>query len=139
MQVKAASENEKIMKPSDVIDFWVHAGPRHWFAKSDRFDAQIREHFEALHHCAARRDLDDWAGEPHGALALLILLDQFPRNMYRGSAHAFEPKTQTIYGYSNSHIFFCGTTRWYRWESWRCTERAHAVRCIQAAGTAEKI
>src|SRR5579872_3027290 len=77
------------MKPSDVIDFWVHAGPKHWFAKNDRFDAQIRDRFEALHHCAARRELDDWADEAHGALALLLLLDQFPRNMYRGSAHAF--------------------------------------------------
>ena len=77
------------MKPADVIDFWVHAGPKHWFAKNDRFDAQIRERFEALHHCAARGELDDWAGEALGALALLLLLDQFPRNMYRHSAHAY--------------------------------------------------
>jgi uncharacterized protein (DUF924 family) len=77
------------MKPADVVEFWIHAGPRHWFARNDRFDAQIRERFEALHHSAARRELDDWTFEPQGALALLILLDQFPRNMYRGSAHAF--------------------------------------------------
>jgi uncharacterized protein (DUF924 family) len=81
--------NGEAMKPSDVIDFWDHAGPKHWFAKNDRFDAQIRDRFEALHHCAARRELDDWADSPLGALALLILLDQFPRNMYRNSAHAF--------------------------------------------------
>jgi uncharacterized protein (DUF924 family) len=77
------------MKPSDVVDFWVQAGPKAWFSKNDSFDAQITERFSALHHSAARRELDDWAAEPRGALALLLLLDQFPRNMYRGSAHAF--------------------------------------------------
>jgi uncharacterized protein (DUF924 family) len=77
------------MKPSDIVQFWVHAGPKHWFAKTDRFDAQIRERFETIHHSAARRELADWAQTAQGALALLILLDQYPRNMYRGSAHAF--------------------------------------------------
>ncbi len=77
------------MKPSDVVDFWVQAGPKAWFAKNDAFDAEIRLRFEALHHSAARRELDGWAAEAHGALALLLLLDQFPRNLYRGSGHAF--------------------------------------------------
>ncbi len=77
------------MKPSDVVEFWVQAGPKRWFSKSDRFDAKVRRRFEALHHSAARRELDDWAAEAPGALALLLLLDQVPRNIYRGSAHAF--------------------------------------------------
>ena len=77
------------MKPVDVVEFWAKAGPKHWFAKDQRFDARIRERFEALHHAAARQELDDWAENPEGSLALLLLLDQFPRNMYRGSAHAF--------------------------------------------------
>ncbi len=77
------------MKPADVLEFWTWAGPKHWFAKDERFDARIRERFEALHHAAARRELDDWAQNAQGALALLLLLDQFPRNMYRGSAHSF--------------------------------------------------
>lgn len=77
------------MQPSDVVDFWVQAGPKAWFAKNDLFDARITERFSALHHCAARRELDGWADEARGALALLLLLDQFPRNMFRGSAHAF--------------------------------------------------
>ena len=75
--------------PSDVVAFWVEAGPRKWFAKDDAFDGAIRERFEALHVTASRGDLTDWAGTAEGALALLILLDQFPRNLYRGSAHAF--------------------------------------------------
>jgi len=77
------------MKPADVVEFWTKAGRKHWFAKDERFDARIRERFEALHHAAARRELDDWAQTAQGALALLLLLDQFPRNMYRGSAHSF--------------------------------------------------
>jgi uncharacterized protein (DUF924 family) len=77
------------MKPSDVVSFWIQAGPKAWFAKSEAFDAEIRERFEALHHAAARGELDEWAETPEGALALLLLLDQFPRNLFRGSPHAF--------------------------------------------------
>jgi uncharacterized protein (DUF924 family) len=77
------------MKPCDVVEFWIEAGPRRWFSKNDRFDDKISERFGPLHHSAARRELDDWTAEPRGALALLLLLDQFPRNMYRGSGHAF--------------------------------------------------
>jgi uncharacterized protein (DUF924 family) len=77
------------MTPADVVEFWVEAGPRRWFAKDDHFDAEISRRFGALHHSAARRELDGWAGDAQGALALLLLLDQFPRNMFRGSAHAF--------------------------------------------------
>jgi uncharacterized protein (DUF924 family) len=86
------------MKPSDVATFWIKAGPKAWFKKSKAFDAQIRTRFEALHHAAARGELDDWADTPEGALALLLLLDQFPRNLYRGSAHAFatDPKARAV-------------------------------------------
>ena len=75
--------------PSDVVGFWKEAGPAKWFAKNDAFDALFRERFEAAHFAAARRELDGWAETPEGALALLILLDQFPRNVWRGTAHAF--------------------------------------------------
>jgi uncharacterized protein (DUF924 family) len=75
--------------PHDVLTFWRHAGPRKWFGRDDRFDASIRLKFEPVHHAAARGEYDAWAETPEGALALLILLDQFPRNLYRGSPHAF--------------------------------------------------
>jgi uncharacterized protein (DUF924 family) len=75
--------------PHDVLTFWRHAGPRKWFGRDDRFDASIRLKFEPVHHTAARGEYDGWAETPEGALALLILLDQFPRNLYRGSPHAF--------------------------------------------------
>ena len=77
------------MKPADVVTFWMESGPKAWFSKSEAFDADIRRRFEALHHAAARGELDSWADTPEGALALLLLLDQFPRNMFRGSPHAF--------------------------------------------------
>ena len=75
--------------PSDVVAFWKDAGPSKWFAKDDAFDALFRTRFEAAHFAAARRELDHWAGTAEGSLALLILLDQFPRNVFRGTGHAF--------------------------------------------------
>jgi uncharacterized protein (DUF924 family) len=75
--------------PADVVGFWRNAGPKQWFAKSDAFDAAIRLKFEAVHLAASRGQYDAWLETPDGALALLLLLDQFPRNLWRGSAHAF--------------------------------------------------
>ena len=75
--------------PQDVISFWTAAGPAKWFAKSDAFDSAIRLKFEPVHLAAARGKYDSWTAEAEGALALVILLDQFPRNLYRDSGHAF--------------------------------------------------
>ena len=75
--------------PADVTGFWAAAGPDRWFAKSDAFDEAIRLRFEPVHHAAARGEYAAWETTAEGALALVILLDQFPRNLYRNSAHAF--------------------------------------------------
>jgi uncharacterized protein (DUF924 family) len=75
--------------PQDVIGFWTSAGPKKWFAKNDAFDAAIRLKFEPVHFAASRGKYDAWEGSAEGALALLLLLDQFPRNLFRNSAHAF--------------------------------------------------
>ncbi|MBB5207369.1 DUF924 family protein [Chiayiivirga flava] len=72
-----------------VIGFWRDAGPQRWFAQDDAFDTRFRERFLDAHHAAARRERDAWADTPDGVLALLILLDQFPRNAFRGTAHMF--------------------------------------------------
>ena len=84
--------------PGDVLTFWRNAGPARWFAKSAAFDDAIRLKFEPVHQAAARGQYDPWTETAEGALALLILLDQFPRNLYRGSAHAFatDPKARSI-------------------------------------------
>ena len=75
--------------PNDVLTFWRQAGPQKWFTRNLAFDEAIRLKFEPVHHRAARGEYDAWAETPEGALALVILLDQFPRNLYRHSAHAF--------------------------------------------------
>src|SRR5690554_6647976 len=75
--------------PSAVVAFWKEAGPDKWFSKDDAFDAEFRWRLHDAHVAAARRELDDWIETPEGALALLILLDQFPRNCFRGTGHAF--------------------------------------------------
>jgi uncharacterized protein (DUF924 family) len=83
---------------ADVVGFWKAAGPNKWFKSSPAFDEVIRLKFEPVHHRAARREYVDWETTAEGALALLILLDQFPRNLYRRSAHAFatDPLARSI-------------------------------------------
>jgi uncharacterized protein (DUF924 family) len=78
-----------IESPKAVIEFWLAAGPDKWFTKDDAFDAEIRSRFLATYHAAVAGQLADWDNTAEGALALLITLDQFPRNMFRGSAQAF--------------------------------------------------
>ena len=84
--------------PNDVIGFWRQAGPAKWFKKVTAFDEAVRLKFEPVHHAAARGEYDAWTASAEGALALLILLDQFPRNLYRKSGHAFatDPKARSI-------------------------------------------
>ena len=74
--------------PAEIVAFW-RGHEEQWFAKDEGFDAEVRARFEAAHHGAARRELNDWGASAEGALALCLLLDQVPRNIYRGSAHAF--------------------------------------------------
>jgi uncharacterized protein (DUF924 family) len=82
---------------TEVLEFWFGAAdspefgrPRAaWFVKSDAFDALIRDRFLATHEAAAAGALDGWGERPFGALALAVVLDQFPRNMFRGTPRAF--------------------------------------------------
>ena len=76
-------------RPEDVIAFWREAGPEKWFKTDEGFDAEIAERFSALHGAAAQGSHDDWAEDGDGALALILMLDQFSRNLHRGSALAF--------------------------------------------------
>jgi len=78
-----------ITVPADVLTFWFDAGPTKWFTKDDRFDAEIREKFLPTYEAAAQGKFAGWEATAEGALALVILLDQFPRNMFRASPRAF--------------------------------------------------
>lgn len=79
-----------------VVDFWREAGPQKWFKKDEAFDAQFKSRFEAAHEAAARGALDDWAADAQGALALLVLLDQYPRNAFRNSARTYATDAKAI-------------------------------------------
>lgn len=73
----------------DVIEFWRSAGYEKWFGSDAGFDAEFHDRFRDLHFRAARRELEDWLDDAERALALILLLDQFPRNCFRGCAHSY--------------------------------------------------
>jgi uncharacterized protein (DUF924 family) len=73
----------------DVVTFWLDAGPDRWFEEDAAFDAAVRERYAATYDDAAAGLLGAWEASPEGALALVIVLDQFPRNMFRGSARSY--------------------------------------------------
>jgi uncharacterized protein (DUF924 family) len=77
-----------VTSPGEVVRFWRDAGSKAWFAKDETFDGRCRA-FEKVHHAAARRELGAWETEAESALALVLLLDQIPRNIYRNSPHAY--------------------------------------------------
>jgi uncharacterized protein (DUF924 family) len=72
-----------------VLGFWREAGPERWFARDEAFDDACRLRFLATYEAAARGDLADWEFDAHGSLALVLLLDQFPRNLFRGTRRAY--------------------------------------------------
>ena len=75
-----------------VVDFWRQSSSD-WFSHSAAFDRRFLDRFLTLHEVAAEGSLDGWGRTPHGALALLILLDQFPRNAFRGTARMYATDT----------------------------------------------
>jgi len=99
--LRRALRDETVVPGSDVtvesiIAFWQAAGPQRWFEKDDGFDADIRARFLAAHEAAAAGRLAGWENSATGTLALLLLLDQFPRNIFRGSARAFATDAQAL-------------------------------------------
>lgn len=85
------ADNERgSLTPETVLRFWFdELTPEQWFRGGDDLDAQILARFGDALERAKAGELDGWAATPDGALALLILLDQFSRNIHRGSADAF--------------------------------------------------
>ena len=89
-----------IASPVLVTAFWREAGPDKWFKKDAAFDDAIRRRFLETYEAAAARQLGEWENDAEGVFALLLVLDQFPRNMFRGSARAFatDPLARAIAG-----------------------------------------
>ena len=83
-----------------IVSFWREAGPDRWYDVDEAFDQTVRSRFLAIHEAAARGELAAWDDATEGALALAILLDQFPRNMFRDSARAFatDPLAREVAG-----------------------------------------
>jgi len=81
-----------------TISFWFNGPTERWFRPPEEFDNEIRDSFGALISKARTNSLDSWADDARGGLALLLLLDQFPRNIYRGSdeAHASDAKACSV-------------------------------------------
>src|ERR1700754_19153 len=75
--------------PSDILAFWREAGRDRWYEKDDGFDAEVRRRYLDLWHEAAAGKLSSWEASDDGALALVIVLDQFPRNMFRGDPRTY--------------------------------------------------
>lgn len=85
------------VEPRDILDFWY--SPRiskQWFSSTPQLDAEIRERFEDTWRLAGNGQLDSWRETADGCLALVIVLDQFPLNMYRGEARSFATEAGAI-------------------------------------------
>ena len=81
----------------DILRFWLHEiGPKRWYETDDAIDAKIRNRFEKMWRRAGDGDCDYWLLTPKGALALMIVLDQFPRNMFRGTAAAYRTDCRAL-------------------------------------------
>jgi uncharacterized protein (DUF924 family) len=81
--------NASLATPAQVLDFWFGVDPKKWYSKDDAFDAAIRERFLPTYEAAVAGQLADWEATPESALALVIVFDQFSRNMFRGSPRTF--------------------------------------------------
>ena len=92
------------MSARDVLQFWFgspeepdYGKPRKfWFIKNPDTDDEIKSHFESTYQAAARGELNHWQTSSLSCLALIIVLDQFPRNMYRGHSLAFATDSQAL-------------------------------------------
>jgi uncharacterized protein (DUF924 family) len=87
-----------IASPNQVLAFWRDAGSDKWFKKDTAFDDAIRQRFLETYEAATAGALSGWDATPEGALALLIVLDQFPRNIFRGSprTYAADPVARVV-------------------------------------------
>jgi uncharacterized protein (DUF924 family) len=90
--------------PQQVLDFWFgrpgdadyHRPREQWFRKDDAFDARIRDRFDVLIEHGLAGGLDGWAAHPASAVAQILVLDQFTRNTFRGTARAFSGDARAL-------------------------------------------
>jgi len=80
---------EASVTPAEILAFWRDAGPDRWYRRDDAFDAEVCRRFLGLWQCAAAGELASWETGDDGALALVIVLDQFPRNLFRDDVRTY--------------------------------------------------
>jgi uncharacterized protein (DUF924 family) len=85
---------EAQVAPADILAFWRDAGPKRWYTPDEAFDAEVRRRFLGLWQRAAAGELASWQGSDDGALALVIVLDQFPRNLFRDDIRTYASDAQ---------------------------------------------
>jgi uncharacterized protein (DUF924 family) len=124
------STETRLASPAEVVAFWREAGADKWFAKIPEFDEEIRRRFMPTYEAAAAGNLASWANSAEGALALLILLDQFPRNMFRGNPRAFATDPQVP---PELRAFFYVPFE----HSENLTDQEHGIALYKAAGDAD--
>lgn len=84
-------------KAQGVIDYWYSDRiKKQWFASTPELDKEILDKYESVWEAALAGDLDHWCSEPEGCLALVIILDQFPLNMFRGQAKSFQSESKSV-------------------------------------------
>lgn len=85
------------ISPQHIIEFWYSEKMRQrWFSSTPELDAEIRSRYESLWIQAGKDELDDWKASPEGCLALVIVLDQFPLNMFRAEAKSFSTEQKAV-------------------------------------------
>src|SRR5512139_4118585 len=86
---RSVDRHHAAVEYAEILHFWFERDRKSWFAKDPLFDAEIRSRYLPLFERAAAGGLAGWTLEPRSCLALVIVTDQFPRNMFRGTARAF--------------------------------------------------
>jgi uncharacterized protein (DUF924 family) len=89
MRLGGAAVTGGAIAPADALAFWRQAGQDRWYARDDAFDAEVRRRYLDLWHKATVGELSAWEQSDDGAVALTIVLDQFPRNMFRGDPRTY--------------------------------------------------
>lgn len=80
----------------EILEFWREIGPMGWWKKNDAIDKRIVDEFGVLHAQAVAGELSDWENDPDDCLALVLILDQFSRNMFRGDPATFAHDAQGL-------------------------------------------
>ena len=94
MALRKMSDSDLV---KEILNFWIkEVGPKKWFRSSPALDDEIRARFERHWQMAKEGAYDDWVSTPDGACALIILLDQLPRNMFRGTPDAFASDAKAL-------------------------------------------